>query len=60
MSPIPGTTKISHLDDNVAAAVVHLGADDRALVAAVVPAEAVRGNRFAGDDPTAGTYRANL
>lgn len=60
--PIPGTTRIAHLRDNVHAMkeVAMLSAEEREAVAACVPAEEVRGNRYAGDDPVAGTYKANV
>lgn len=60
--PIPGTTKLAHLDDNIRAMkdVPLLTAAECAAVAACVPAEEVRGNRYAGGDPTAGTYKANM
>lgn len=46
--PIPGTTKIKHLDDNVAAGKVHLDESERAVVAAAVPHDEVNGARYAG------------
>lgn len=46
--PIPGTTKIKHLDDNIAAGRVHLDESERAIVAAAVPHEEVAGARYAG------------
>ena len=58
--PIPGTTKIAHLDDNIRARAVKLSAEECALVAAAVPQEEVRGNRYVGDDPKKGTFLENL
>lgn len=59
--PIPGTTSIAHLDDNVASSKApRLAEDERAAVAACVPAAEVRGNRYAGGDATTGTYKANM
>jgi hypothetical protein len=43
-----GTTKIKHLNDNVAAGKVHLDESERAIVAAAVPHEEVAGARYAG------------
>ena len=43
-----GTTKIEHLDDNIAAGRVHLDESQRALVAAAVPHDEVAGARYAG------------
>ena len=58
--PIPGTTKISHLDDNMRARGVQLDAAELKLVAAAVPQDAVKGFRFQGGDATTGTYKSNL
>lgn len=33
LAPIPGTSRVSHLEDNVAAASLQLGAGDLALLA---------------------------
>jgi aryl-alcohol dehydrogenase-like predicted oxidoreductase len=46
--PIPGTTKIKHLDDNMAAGKVHLNESELATVAAAVPHEEVAGARYSG------------
>lgn len=48
MVPIPGTTKIKHLDDNIAAGKVHLTDSELAMVAAAVPHEEVAGARYSG------------
>jgi aryl-alcohol dehydrogenase-like predicted oxidoreductase len=45
--PIPGTTKISHLEDNAKAMGVVLTSEESALVRAAVPADKVVGARFA-------------
>ncbi len=44
--PIPGTTKISRLEENVGAVDVTLTADDLAKIAAAVPETAVEGARY--------------
>ena len=60
--PIPGTTKLAHLDDNVRAMkeVEPLSEAERAAVAACVPASSVQGNRYAGGNAKRGTYKANM
>jgi len=45
--PIPGTKRISYLQENAAAAAVHLTADDLAALDAAIPADAVAGDRYA-------------
>lgn len=57
--PIPGTTSVAHLDDNVRSQAVSLSAAECALVASAVPQHEVRGHRFTGDDKK-GTFRENL
>eukprot|EP00947_MAST-08B_sp_MAST-8B-sp1_P003817 g3817.t1 len=60
VTAIPGTTKIKHLDDNAAVrGIPMLTEEEQALVAAAVPAEDVKGTRFAGGDKI-GTYKANM
>ena len=46
IAPIPGTTKISRLEENVGAVDVTLSADDLARIAAAVPETAVEGARY--------------
>jgi aryl-alcohol dehydrogenase-like predicted oxidoreductase len=60
--PIPGTSRVAHLEANVAAAAVQLTADDWARIAALVPPElsheaafAVPGLPRGGDSPVAAT-----
>jgi aryl-alcohol dehydrogenase-like predicted oxidoreductase len=45
--PIPGTTRLAHLEENVAALEVELTADDLAELEAVFPAGAAAGDRYA-------------
>jgi len=45
--PIPGTKKITRLEDNIGAAVVELSTDDVAAIETAVPPEAVAGTRYA-------------
>ncbi len=45
--PIPGTKRITYLEENVAALEVVLGADDLAAIEAAVPAHEVVGDRYA-------------
>jgi aryl-alcohol dehydrogenase-like predicted oxidoreductase len=45
--PIPGTKRISYLDDNLGAADVRLTADDLAQIDAIVPAGVAAGARYA-------------
>jgi len=45
--PIPGTKKLSRLEDNIGAAAVELSADDVAAIETAVPPEAVTGTRYA-------------
>ena len=47
ISPIPGTTKIPRLEENVGAAEVVLSAEDLARIAAAVPETAIEGARYA-------------
>jgi aryl-alcohol dehydrogenase-like predicted oxidoreductase len=44
--PIPGTTKVSRLQENVGAAAIRLSPDDLAAIAAAVPETAVEGPRY--------------
>jgi len=44
--PIPGTTKLSRLDENIAATRVTLSPADLAAIEAAVPAEGVAGERY--------------
>ena len=44
--PIPGTKRVEYLEQNVAAASVHLDADDLARLDEAVPREAVAGARY--------------
>ncbi|HET6971194.1 MAG TPA: aldo/keto reductase [Phenylobacterium sp.] len=44
--PIPGTTKVARLQENVAAAAIQLSADDLAAIEAAVPETAVEGGRY--------------
>ncbi len=44
--PIPGTTKIARLEENVGAVDVVLSADDLARIAAAVPETAIEGERY--------------
>ena len=46
IAPIPGTTKISRLEENVAAADIVLSAEDLAAIEAAVPETAVEGARY--------------
>ena len=46
IAPIPGTTKISRLEENVGAVDVVLSAEDLARIAAAVPETAVEGERY--------------
>ena len=56
--PIPGTTKVAHLDDNVAARDVSLSRAELELIAAAVPVAEVMGQRYAAG--AAATYKGNL
>ena len=60
--PIPGTTSIGHLTDNavVMQKNVVLSPEELILVENCVPKQDVKGNRYAGDDPVRGTYKANM
>ena len=44
--PIPGTKKLSRLDDNIGALNVNLSADDISAIERAVPPEAVAGDRY--------------
>ena len=44
--PIPGTTKIARLEENIAAAAIKLSAQDLAALAAAVPPDQVVGERY--------------
>ncbi len=46
IAPIPGTTKISRLEENLGAADVVLSAEDLAKIAAAVPETAIEGARY--------------
>jgi len=46
IAPIPGTTKISRLEENLGAVEVALSADDLARIAAAVPETAIEGERY--------------
>ncbi len=46
IAPIPGTTKIPRLEENIGAVDVALSADDLARIAAAVPETAVEGERY--------------
>ena len=44
--PIPGTTKLSRLEENIGAASVELTADDLAKIEATMSAVTVQGHRY--------------
>jgi aryl-alcohol dehydrogenase-like predicted oxidoreductase len=44
--PIPGTTKLHRLEENVAAAQIELSAEDLAAIERAMPADAVIGDRY--------------
>lgn len=44
--PIPGTKKLRYLEDNLAAVNVHLTAEERAQIEAMLPAESAAGDRY--------------
>jgi len=46
IAPIPGTTKIARLEENVGAVAVTLSSEDLARIAAAVPEKAVEGERY--------------
>lgn len=46
IAPIPGTTKISRLEENVGAVGVTFSADELAKIAAAVPETAIEGDRY--------------
>jgi aryl-alcohol dehydrogenase-like predicted oxidoreductase len=46
VAPIPGTKRVSYLEENLGAAAVELTAADRDRIAAAVPADAVVGDRY--------------
>jgi len=46
IAPIPGTTKLARIEENVAAAEITLSADDLAAIAAAVPETGVAGDRY--------------
>jgi aryl-alcohol dehydrogenase-like predicted oxidoreductase len=57
--PIPGTKRRTYLEENVAAASVHLGSEDLARLEAIAPAGAAAGERYPfqhayGDSPEPG------
>lgn len=47
IAPIPGTTKIARLEENVGAVEVSLSPEDLARIAAAVPETAIEGDRYA-------------
>ena len=47
MIPIPGTKRVSYLEENIAAAGFSLTPEQLAALSAAVPAEAVAGSRYA-------------
>ncbi|WP_370449993.1 aldo/keto reductase [Cellulomonas sp. PhB143] len=49
--PIPGTKRVAYLEENVAAARVHLTGEDLAAITDAMPAEAVVGQRYADMSP---------
>lgn len=55
--PIPGTTKIPHLDDNVASMKIELSKQEMGNIAALVPASEVMGERYVDGDKL--TYKAS-
>jgi len=57
--PIPGTTKIAHLDDNLAARHITLSEEDLEKIAAVVPCDQFQGERYTGGGPAL-TFRAQM
>ncbi len=57
--PIPGTTKIPHIDDNVASRDLALTAEELRTIGAAVPAERVAGDRYAGGSGV-GTFKSNM
>jgi len=46
VAPIPGTKRVTYLEENVGALDVHLTAEDAAAIAAAVPADEVAGLRY--------------
>lgn len=44
--PIPGTTKIHRLEENLGAAAIHLTADELAAIERAIPESAVQGERY--------------
>jgi len=46
IAPIPGTTKIHRLEENLGAAEIHLSADELAEIERAVPETAVEGDRY--------------
>jgi len=53
------STKVAHLDDNLASRAVRLTASERALVASAVPSGDFKGDRFAGG-AHANTFKAQM
>jgi aryl-alcohol dehydrogenase-like predicted oxidoreductase len=49
--PIPGTTRVGHLEENVAALAVELSAEELAELESVFPAGAAAGDRYADMSP---------
>jgi len=47
MAPIPGTTKLSRLEENIGAAEVELSAEELAEIEAAVCGIAIKGDRYA-------------
>jgi aryl-alcohol dehydrogenase-like predicted oxidoreductase len=46
VAPIPGTKRVRYLEENVAAAAVHLASEDLAALEQAVPRDAVAGDRY--------------
>lgn len=46
VAPIPGTRRVTYLEENIGALDVHLTAEDAAAIAAAVPADEVAGLRY--------------
>ena len=56
--PIPGTTSMKHLEDNMAAANIVLDKKEMAVIASAVPQDKVAGDRYANDgNKNAFTYK---
>ena len=48
MCPIPGTTKIENLNQNIGALSVKLTPEEMAQLEAIASADAIKGDRYAG------------